>query len=427
MARATRCTQLETRSARGKLQPNHEPYWVGIGRGLYLGYRKGAGGTWIARYYFAQKYHKRKLAKADDFQDANNIDVLNYFQAQAKAREFADSKIKGTVEINFNNFTVADAVNNYLSWMKSHRKSYSTTIQVAKAHILPSLGSGLVSHLSTKKLREWHEALIKNPPRAKGSPIKQDYAKMLNDPEVIRRRKATANRILTILKAALNYVWRDGLVPSDEAWRKVKPFHNVDIPKIRYLELVECQRLINACDPDFRKLVHAALLTGCRYGELTKLKVDDFDSTNKSIFIRETKNGKPRYIPLTEEGVVFFDSITFGVQRGNLIFMRNDGAEWSASHQSRRLKDACKKVGIEPTISFHILRHTYGSLLASRGVPLQVIAELLGHSDTRVTSKHYAHLMPSFVANTLRENLPQFVADEAYKIKKLKKVRVSYS
>jgi len=57
---------------------------------------------------------------------------------------------------------------------------------------------------------------------------------------------------------------------------------------------------------------------------------------------------------------------------------------------------------IEPEINFHVLRHTYGSLLASKGVPLQVIAELLGHSDTRITSQHYAHLMPSFVSDTLR-------------------------
>jgi len=41
----------------------------------------------------------------------------------------------------------------------------------------------------------------------------------------MRMRKATANRVLTVLKAALNYAWRDGLIASDEAWRKVRPFH----------------------------------------------------------------------------------------------------------------------------------------------------------------------------------------------------------
>ena len=51
-------------------------------------------------------------------------------------------------------------------------------------------------------------------------------------------------------------------------------------------------------------------------------------------------------------------------------------------------------------------RHTYGSMLAMRGVPLAVIAEQLGHADTRITQGHYAHLSPSYVAHTIRTHLP---------------------
>jgi integrase len=234
---------------------------------------------------------------------------------------------------------------------------------------------------------------------------------------------------LTILKAALNYAWRDGYVATDEEWRKVKPFRGVDAPKIRYLELAECQRLINACEPDFRKLVRAALLTGCRYGELVRLAANDFNSTQGTVYIGEAKNGKPRYVPLTEEGISFFEEQTAGRLGNEHIFLRSDGEAWGVSHQSRRLKDACKIAEIEPAISFHVLRHTYGSLLASKGVPLQVIAELLGHSDTRVTSRHYAHLMPSFVSDTLRANLPNFVENEKQKVHKfaVKKLAISES
>jgi hypothetical protein len=39
---------------------------------------------------------------------------------------------------------------------------------------------------------------------------------------------------------------------------------------------------------------------------------------------------------------------------------------------------------------------------------MAVIAEALGHADTRMTEKHYAHLRPSYVATTIRENLPTF-------------------
>ena len=42
------------------------------------------------------------------------------------------------------------------------------------------------------------------------------------------------------------------------------------------------------------------------------------------------------------------------------------------------------------------------------GVPMGVIAAQLGHSDTRMTEKHYAHLAPSYVADTIRAYLPKF-------------------
>ena len=51
-------------------------------------------------------------------------------------------------------------------------------------------------------------------------------------------------------------------------------------------------------------------------------------------------------------------------------------------------------------------RHAHGSTLAMRGVPMGVIAEQLGHADTRMTAKHYAHLAPSYVADTIRANFP---------------------
>jgi len=61
---------------------------------------------------------------------------------------------------------------------------------------------------------------------------------------------------------------------------------------------------------------------------------------------------------------------------------------------------------IKPAVRFHDLRHTHGSALAMKGVPLGVIAAQLGHGDTRMTEKHYAHLSPSYVAETIRANFP---------------------
>jgi integrase len=68
--------------------------------------------------------------------------------------------------------------------------------------------------------------------------------------------------------------------------------------------------------------------------------------------------------------------------------------------------EACRRAKISPAVSFHVLRHTHGSQLAMRGVPMGVIAAQLGHADTRMTEKHYAHLAPSYVADTIRANFP---------------------
>lgn len=65
---------------------------------------------------------------------------------------------------------------------------------------------------------------------------------------------------------------------------------------------------------------------------------------------------------------------------------------------------ACKAARITPAIRFHDLRHTHGSTLAMKGMPLPVIAAQLGHSDTRMTDKPYAHPSPSYVAETIRAN-----------------------
>jgi integrase len=83
-----------------------------------------------------------------------------------------------------------------------------------------------------------------------------------------------------------------------------------------------------------------------------------------------------------------------------------DGGKWGASHQIRPMVEASKRAKIAPAVSFHVLRHTHGSALAMRGVPMAVIAEQLGHADTRMTEKHYAHLSGGYVADTIRAHFP---------------------
>lgn len=149
-----------------------------------------------------------------------------------------------------------------------------------------------------------------------------------------------------------------------------------------------------------------ALLTGCRYGELVALRCGDYNRAAATLTVRVSKSGKPRHIPLTDEGRDLFSRVVVGRHAEQTLFSHDNGKPWGKNHQSRRLQEACRRANISPAVTFHHLRHTYGSFLAMRGVPLQVIAEALGHADTRVTHRHDAHLLPSYVARTVRANLP---------------------
>jgi hypothetical protein len=59
-------------------------------------------------------------------------------------------------------------------------------------------------------------------------------------------------------------------------------------------------------------------------------------------------------------------------------------------------------------------------LLVEEGVPLAFVAEVLGHGDTRMVSKHYAHLAPSVFHETIRAKLPSFGVKVDQKVKKLR-------
>jgi integrase len=259
-------------------------------------------------------------------------------------------------------------------------------------------------------LRKWLEAAATSAPRLrtrKGEA--QKYRETIaDDPEARRQRRATSNRVLTILKAALNRAWREGKIATDDAWRRVEPFEEADAARIRYLSIDECRRLINASEGAFRDLVRAALLTGCRYGELAVLEVHDFNPDAGTLHVRTSKSGKARHVVLNDEGIEFFAALAAGRSGVEILLCRYDGGPWAKSHQSRPMAAACARARIAPLADFHSLRHTYASHSVMNGVPLLVVAKNLGHSDTRMVEKHYGHLSSSFVADAIRLGAPRF-------------------
>lgn len=426
MGRLVRDSNMGTREARRRLTVRKVPYWRLIVEGIHLGYYKGNNsGKWYVKTRTPEgKYTWQAIASTDDYADANGKTILNYSQAQDAAKKIGERIRLGADYEDTKPYTVKKAVEDYLIDFKANgKKSLYTTETQINAHILPTFSDKVISIITFKQLNAWKNKLATTDKRARSSKKlkkEQKYvADMNNDGEYQRRRRATANRIITIFKAILNHAFHNNRVQSNEQCQKLKPFKNVSEPKIRFLSETEIIRLINACDPDFRLLIRGALLTGTRYGELTTLKVTDYSADNNTIFIHQSKSGKPRHIPLNQEGIHFFEQLIIGKNSNELMFTRSDGKPWKKNYQVRPLEAACTAAKIIPAINFHILRHTYGSSLAMRGVPLQVIAAVLGHSDTRITHKHYAHLMPSYIANVIKEHLPDFGKTEKSNLQKI--------
>jgi integrase len=412
MARTVHDAKLETRTARLRLPIRSEPYWRSLEKGFALGFRRRAnGGTWLARRRDETGgYTEHRIGITDDLQDADGVAVYDYGHAQKAARAWwrSERRREEGHDTRSGPFTVTDAMGDYLSaFQRRGGKSLYETRRAAETHILPALGHMQVAKLTAKKIEDWHQGLAEKPALARSKPgRKPNHRKVDKSADGVRKRRATANRILTVLKAALNHAWKAGHVASDHAWRRVKPFRAVETARVRYLSEAECVRLVNACEPAFRNLVRGALLTGCRYSELTGMHVADFNADAGIITVRESKAGKPRHVVLTDEGQRLFASLTAGKVGSDPIFTRHDGGLWGKSHQLRPMLAACGRAKIKPAVWFHVLRHTHGSTLAMRGVPMGVIAEQLGHADTRMTEKHYAHLAPSYVADTIRGRFP---------------------
>jgi integrase len=417
MARTIRDASLESRAARSRLPARGKPHYRKIEEGLHLGYRKPRGrkgspavaGKWVVRHYVGeQAYEVKKLGTADDFTDADGVAILSFKQAVDLARERMQRRAHVAAG-KTGPLTVHAAVEDYLQFLETNRKTATDARYRAAAFIYPELGDLEVAELRTERLERWHAGLAKAAPRLRTKEgAKQQHRAAADDEDGRRRRQASANRVLTILKAALNRAWRRGKVTSDAAWRRIEPFENVDAARVRYLTVDEARRLTNAADPEFRPLVQAALHTGARYGELTRLQVHDFNPEAGTVAIRQSKAGKPRHVVLTDEGAKLFKQWTAGRTGNDLILRKANGSAWEKSHQARPMTEACERAKIRPRISFHGLRHTWASLSAMNRVPLLVIAKNLGHSDTRMVEKHYGHLAPSYVADAIREGAPKF-------------------
>ena len=206
MARTVRDAALQPRTARLRLKIRPEPYWRGLEKGFALGYRRRAkGGTWLARRRLATGggYAEHQIGTTDDLQDADGVAVLDYAQDKSCTGLVArGDPPSGGPQPRTGPYTVSEAMVDYLKALQRRGgKSVYETTRAAEAHILPTLGPVVVTKLTARKIGDWHQSLAEKPPRARTKlGHKPKYRRVDKSKDSIRRRRATANRILTVLK-----------------------------------------------------------------------------------------------------------------------------------------------------------------------------------------------------------------------------------
>jgi hypothetical protein len=165
MARQTRSSQLETRSARLRLPISRKAKFVKVALGIGLGYRRTkTAGTWVVRVADGKGSNWEKaIGIADDFAEANGETVFEYWQAQERAKSVAAGPVTSTVTGTENRskpITVTEALDAYEADLKMRGGDPDNADRV-RVHLSPTLANKPVAILTKLDFTHWRSGLHK--------------------------------------------------------------------------------------------------------------------------------------------------------------------------------------------------------------------------------------------------------------------------
>lgn len=218
---------------------------------------------------------------------------------------------------------------------------------------------------------------------------------------------ATLNRYMVAISAVFTWAIEARLAPR--GWtnpcRGIKRLQEAK-ERVRFLDAEERTRLFAACResryPRLYALVLTAILTGARKGELLELRWRDLDLEAGIARLAETKNGDRRTLILLHQ---VRDALApyASSDRTRFVFGSVRARHQTPASIDTAWREAVARAGLRD-FRFHDLRHCCASYLAQAGVPLNVIAEVLGHRKLDM-SRRYAHLTTQTKAQAMRAAL----------------------
>lgn len=371
---------IDSKAKRQRLAIRREPYWAKLVLGGFIGYRVGAkGGSWIARYRGEDSKQHYKSLELPAHLPQNEYDI-----AAGEAKKWFDDQNLG---FRAKPGTVEEAADNYTEYLE--QKKGKAPAKDAKGritlHILPEFADIPLDKLKLQQVRKWFHSFV-----VEGSD------------EQIRKSKATANRNLAVLKAILNLAHKEGLATSDRAWRSIEKFKNVDGARQDFLTSDQVKKLLESVDGNFHHLLKAGVLTGARYGELSKLRARDLDKANGLLNMPNGKTGT-RTFPLTSSTKAFFVQMAKNKLPDTPLLTRDGINPWGHGDQTKLMREAVSKAELPKSVVFYTLRHSFIADVIDKNMNVFDIAKITGTSIDMI-EKHYGKLFKGRVIEVLERS-----------------------
>jgi integrase len=364
MARSTRSSTLETRTSRLKLSISKKPMFVKIAPGVGLGYRRNqTAGTWVARVADGKGGNWTKaFGNADDFDDADGGHVLDFWQAQEKARTLGRADRSGDIG-SVKPATVAQALAAYAADLKTRGGDAGNAARV-RMHLPARLLDKAVALLMTRELRRWRDSLAEH------------------------LAAATVNRTTTGLKAALNLAaehderignrrtWESGLASIPDAEQS----RNVILPEAAVRQIIAAAQQQSR---EFGLLIEVAAVTGARVSQLAQMEVQDLQAEREAprLLMPTSRKGKGkkttrrRPVPIPHGLATRLRVLTADRPATAPLLVKPSGATWKKSDHSRPFARAAAAAGQDPgQVTMYALRHTNIVRQLLAGVPVRVVA-----------------------------------------------------
>lgn len=212
--------------------------------------------------------------------------------------------------------------------------------------------------------------------------------------------------IKDVISSVFNYALDDELLPANPVSGITKRLFPKDSSKAQPITEQnvftesEIEKLLAVCTSEFSDYYLFMLIasrTGMRLGETLALKWKDVDHEKGVIWVKRSyrrgritppKNGKHRKVDMSAQLAERLKSELPKV--ADKLIVNCDGYFYEQNHIRRVYDRIIKKAGLRKR-KFHSLRHSFASILLSKGAQLLYVSRQLGHSDISITANIYAH------------------------------------